>query len=67
MGTEEASKQVVDKVEVGEINYIILGFVRVQEEEEGQGINHMRENPSLGGEQGWFPGGSAISRALALC
>lgn len=44
MGTEETSKQVVDKVEVGEINHIILGFVRVQEEEDGQGINHMKES-----------------------
>lgn len=62
-----APKKMVDKVELREINHIILGFMRAKEEEAGQGINHMRENSPLGGEQGWFPTGSAISRLLALC
>lgn len=59
--------QVVDKVEVAEINNVILEFVRAKGEEAGQGMNQMREILSLGGEQGGFPGGWAISRALALC
>lgn len=62
-----APNQVVDKVELREINHIILGFMRAKEGETGQGINKMRENSSLGGEQGWFPIVSAISRVLALC
>lgn len=62
-----ALKKVADKMELREINHIILGFMRAKEEEAGQGINQMRENSPLGWQQGWFPAGSAISRVLALC
>lgn len=62
-----ASNQVADKVEVGEINHVISGFVRAIEGEAGQSMSQMRENPFLEGEQKGFPAGSAIARVLALC